>query len=58
VVWLRVFILLAEIGTLTKISENHTKTSVAFYAFNPLIILELTGNLHFEAVVILFLVDQ
>ncbi|WP_435352922.1 hypothetical protein [Emticicia sp. SJ17W-69] len=55
VIGLRVFILLAEIGTLMCMSKKNTEASVMLYAFNPLIILELTGNLHFEAVVILFL---
>jgi alpha-1,6-mannosyltransferase len=61
---LRVFILLAEIGTLFllgsltpafKKERTTINTKLALYAFNPLIILELTGNLHFEAVVIFFL---
>jgi alpha-1,6-mannosyltransferase len=49
---LRVFILLAEVGLLTF---NSRKESVGLYALNPLIIIELTGNLHFEGVVIFFL---
>lgn len=65
VISLRVFILLAEIGTLFILGSLKTpalnkekasgNTKLALYAFNPLIILELTGNLHFEAVVIFFL---
>ncbi len=56
VVWLRVFILVAEVGTLAIIPTiGERKGRLALYAFNPLIIIELTGNLHFEAVVISFL---
>jgi alpha-1,6-mannosyltransferase len=62
IISLRVFILLAEIGTLFllltpafKKERTTINTKLALYAFNPLIILELTGNLHFEAVVIFFL---
>lgn len=52
---LRCFILLAEIGTLYFLpAESHEKKNI--YALNPLIIIELTGNLHFEALVIFFLV--
>jgi alpha-1,6-mannosyltransferase len=52
---LRCFILLAEIGTLYFLPvESHEKKNI--YALNPLIIIELTGNLHFEALVIFFLV--
>ncbi len=72
VVWLRVFILVAEMGTLFYLTPNPSPQErgvlapspgrfdvstggAALYAFNPLIIIELTGNLHFEAVVIFFL---
>lgn len=65
VIGLRIFILLAEIGTLFLMSSLKTTSlkkekisndiKITLYAFNPLIILELTGNLHFEAVVIFFL---
>jgi len=57
---LRFFILLAELGTfiyLKKILDflKIPKTKILFYLLNPLVIIELTGNLHFEAVMIFFL---
>ena len=57
---MRVFILLAEIGSIVVMIKllkkfNLPEKNVLIYALNPLIILELTGNLHFEAFVILFL---
>jgi len=57
---LRVFVLLAELGTfiyLTKILDflKIERAKIFLYLLNPLIILELTGNLHFEAVMIFFL---
>lgn len=61
VVWLRVPILLAEIGTiwllprlLQRVGQNPNYALI--YTLNPLVILELTGNIHFEAVVIFFCV--
>lgn len=61
VIWLRVPILLAEIGTiwllprlLKRLGKNPNQALI--YALNPLVILELTGNIHFEAVVIFFCV--
>ncbi len=47
--------LLQKEGKLKIESFNPVK-SMALYAFNPLIIIELTGNLHFEGVVMCFLV--
>lgn len=57
VVWLRIFILLAETSTIFLLQKSfiQTKQSFTLYALNPLIIIELTGNLHFESVVIFFL---
>lgn len=57
---LRIFILIAELGTfiyLRKILDflNINKTKIFLYLLNPLVIIELTGNLHFEAVMIFFL---
>jgi alpha-1,6-mannosyltransferase len=61
VIWLRVPILLAEIGTiyllprlLNRLGQN--PNHVLIYTLNPLVILELTGNIHFEGVVIFFCV--
>ncbi len=60
VLMMRLFILLADLGTimlLFKIARmlDFKPSSVAVYAFNPLVIMELTGNLHFEAVMLFFL---
>lgn len=56
VVALRIFILLAEISLLFILMKNKYIDKFNLYAFNPLIIIELTGNLHFEGVVMYFLV--
>jgi alpha-1,6-mannosyltransferase len=60
VVIMRLFVIIAELGTLylfLKLLKNWNlpvKNSL-LYSINPLIILELTGNLHFEAILIFFL---
>ncbi len=59
IVGLRVFILLSEIGTLWLMPKllrqlNLNPNLALFYGLNPLVILELTGNLHFEGVMIFF----
>ncbi|WP_375580994.1 hypothetical protein ABWH96_08275 [Marivirga tractuosa] len=61
IITIRLFIILAEVGTLFLLPEvlrqyGKNPKSLLFYAFNPLVILELSGNLHFEAFVIFFLV--
>ncbi|MEP2670317.1 MAG: glycosyltransferase 87 family protein [Cyclobacteriaceae bacterium] len=60
VVVMKVLVLAAEIGSiilLNKILKHFTVNSknVLIYALNPLVILELTGNLHFEAFIIFFI---
>ncbi len=60
VVTMRIFLLLAEFGTLVMLYKLANKLAlpsyvISLYVFNPLIIIELTGNLHFEAVMICFL---
>jgi hypothetical protein len=60
VIAMRAFVLLAEFGTIVlmrKLLEefNQSKRNILLYALNPFIILELTGNLHFEAFMIFFL---
>lgn len=61
IVILRLFIIASEFGSIWLISKIIKHPSPQrrgamgeVYAFNPLIILELTGNLHFEAVMIFF----
>jgi hypothetical protein len=62
IITIRLFVILAEAGALillSKVLKQYEKDPklLIFYAFNPLVILELSGNLHFEAFVILFLVS-
>lgn len=61
VVVIRCFILLCELGSLWVIKKllaefNLPKRNLLVYALNPLVIIELSGNLHFEAAIIFFLV--
>ena len=61
VVVLRVLIILADLGTLyfgKKLLENSGLPikNIWLYILNPFIIMELTGNLHFEGVMIFFFV--
>ncbi|NNK27849.1 MAG: mannosyltransferase, partial [Flavobacteriaceae bacterium] len=61
VVVMRILIITADIGTLhfgKKLLErlNLPVHNIFWYILNPFIIIELTGNLHFEGVMIFFLV--
>lgn len=60
VVVFHLFVLCLEIGTIVLLIKllKHLKQPIYlafFYAFNPLIILELSGNLHTESIFIFFL---
>lgn len=60
VILLRLFILISEVGTcyfLMKIISHFKlpKPNVLVYILNPLVIIELSGNLHFEAIMLFFI---
>ena len=60
VIMMRIPLLLAEIGSLLLLPkllkpDHKSRHVLVLYALNPLVILELTGNLHFEALMIFFL---
>jgi alpha-1,6-mannosyltransferase len=60
IIVLRVIIIATDLGSIYLINKllkyfKRPKNQVIIYALNPLIIAELTGNLHFEAVMIFFI---
>jgi hypothetical protein len=61
IVCMKAIILLAEVGTLLLLPGilkqlKQPKQLTLLYGLNPLVIAELTGNVHFDAVMIFFLV--
>ncbi|MEJ2006369.1 MAG: glycosyltransferase family 87 protein, partial [Cyclobacteriaceae bacterium] len=57
VLLLRLIIILAEIGIFYVFyRKDPANRNVLFYALNPAVILEFTGNLHFEALMLFLLV--
>ncbi|HRG77951.1 MAG TPA: hypothetical protein PL167_00005, partial [Cyclobacteriaceae bacterium] len=59
VIGMRIILLLAEAGTVLIMYKLLKRLSLSLvntllYALNPLVIIELTGNLHFEGLVIFF----
>lgn len=60
---MRLVIILAELGSLFIMVQalqdlDLPIKKIIFYALNPLVVLELSGNLHFEAVMIFFLITS
>lgn len=60
IITLRIVIILTDLGVIYLIIKllkifNIDNNQAKLYALNPLVILELTGNLHFEAVTLFFL---
>ena len=61
VIWMRIVIILADIGVVyfgRKLLRhlNQSPHLIFWYFLNPLVIIELTGNLHFEGVMFFFFV--
>lgn len=61
IVVMRLFLIASEAGTFIYgrkiLKKLHLpETNILIYALNPMVILEITGNLHFEGILIFFLV--
>ena len=57
IIFLRLMVITFDIGLIflmAKIANGKNLQRIGLYAFNPLVIVELTGNLHFEGVALFF----
>jgi alpha-1,6-mannosyltransferase len=55
---IRTLLLAAEMGTITLIARRLGTQKALWYALNPLVIIEVCGNLHFEGLAVFFLVGM
>ena len=52
---MKIFLFASEVGTIYLLYQLIPNKKILLYALNPLIILEIMGNLHFEGAMIFFL---
>ena len=53
---MKLFLFACEVGTIFLIKKMSSKQNALLYALNPLCIIEICGNLHFEGAMIFFFV--
>jgi alpha-1,6-mannosyltransferase len=56
IIIMRALLLIGELGTIYLIARRVGTQKAIWYAFNPLVVIEICGNLHFEGLAIFFLV--